>query len=82
MTTGALTWREPRALGTAVLRRGLRVARAGRGYMKAATLAGWRFVPATAGAGLVSAGLAMRFGAWTGLVAGGVFALIADYRMP
>lgn len=82
MTTPALTWREPRALGTAVLGRGLRLARAGAGYMKAATLAGYRFVPAAGSAGLISAGIGMRLGAWAGMIAGGVFLAIADYRMP
>jgi len=82
MTAPALTWREPRALGTAVLGRALRLARAGAGYIRAATLAGYRFVPAAGSAGLISAGLALHFGAWVGMCAGGVFLAIADYRMP
>jgi len=82
MTTETLSWREPRALGTAVLGRAAQLARAGAGRVKAATLAGWRFLPAAGCAGLFSAGLAMHFGAWTGLCSAAVFLGIADYRMP
>jgi hypothetical protein len=49
-----------------------------------ARAAGWRLhlaVPALTGAGLVSAGLALRFGIWAGLTAGGLFCLIFDHRM-
>jgi hypothetical protein len=46
--------------------------------------AGYRLhfaVPAVTGAGLVSAGLALRFGIWAGLIAGGAFCLIFDHRI-
>jgi hypothetical protein len=50
---------------------------------RAGQVAGWRVnaaIPGLAGAGLVSAGLALRFGVWAGLICGGVFCLIIDRR--
>lgn len=44
----------------------------------------WRVhaaVPGLAGAGLVSAAIAVRFGVWAGLLAGGVFLLRIDSRL-
>jgi len=38
-------------------------------------------VPAVAGAGLVSAGVALRFGVWAGLIVAGVFCLRLDARI-
>lgn len=38
-------------------------------------------VPAVAGAGLVSAGVALRFGVWAGLITGGLFCLRLDSRL-
>jgi len=52
-----------------------------RGWAKAR---GWRVhlaLPGVAGAGLVSAGLAMRFGIWAGLICAGLFCLRADARL-
>jgi hypothetical protein len=45
---------------------------------------GWRLhlaAPGVAGAGLVSAGLALRFGIWAGLICAGLFCLRFDNRM-
>ena len=44
----------------------------------------WRVhvaLPGVAGAGLVSAALAMRFGIWAGLLAAGLFCLRLDSRI-
>jgi|SRR5215831_2196977 len=38
-------------------------------------------LPGIAGAGLISAGIALRFGVWAGLIAGGLFCLRIDSRI-
>ena len=56
----------------------------GKAARAAGIVLGWRVtlaLPGLAGAGLVSAGVAMRFGIWAGLIAGGVFALRIDSRV-
>ncbi len=40
-----------------------------------------RAVPAVAGAGLISAGIGLRFGAWAGLIVAGAFCLRLDSRL-
>lgn len=52
-----------------------------KGVVKART---WRLhaaAPGFAGAGLVSAGFGLKFGAWAGLLAAGVFLLRLDSRL-
>jgi hypothetical protein len=69
----------PRRLAGEMLGLGrLAVARAG------AKVKAWRLhaaVPGLAGMGLISAGVGMRFGAWAGLLAAGIFLLRVDNRL-
>jgi hypothetical protein len=65
--------RRRRLLGT--------VKKAGALYSNVRT---WRLhlaAPGVIGAGLISAGVALRFGVWAGLLAAGVFCLRFDSRM-
>lgn len=57
------------------------VGKAGRGYVLARE---WRVhlaAPGIAGAALVSAGVALRFGVWAGLIVAGAFCLRLDARI-
>ena len=69
-------WR-PRARALAQLAR----TRAVNHYRSLATARPHRFVPAIAGAGLISACFGMRFGAWLGLGVAGLFCLRFDARL-
>lgn len=57
------------------------VGKVGRAYVLART---WRVhlaAPGMLGAGLVSAGVALRFGVWAGLIVAGAFCLRLDSRI-
>lgn len=57
------------------------VGKLGRGYVLARD---WRVhlaAPGVLGAGLISAGVALRFGVWAGLIVAGAFCLRLDARV-
>jgi len=57
------------------------VGKAGRVYVLARE---WRVhlaAPGVAGAGLISSGVALKFGVWAGLIVAGAFCLRLDSRM-